>query len=78
VNYISAVFRLKELEKSVTMLKGNSYSEKEVPEMVLAQRDFVKLEKEYFGEECVKMNLILTALVMISLFGYGTWSKYFA
>ena len=79
VNYISAVYRLKELEKTVTMLKGNNkYSEEDVPEMVLAQRDFVKLEKEYFGEECVKMNIILAMLLGLSFFGFMIWIKFYA
>jgi hypothetical protein len=78
VNYISAVYRLKELEKTVTMLKSDKYSERGVPEMVLAQRDFVKLEKEYFGEECVKMNIILAMLVVLSFFGFLTWMKFYA
>ena len=74
VNYISAVYRLKELEKSVTMLGG----EREAPVEVVAQRDFVKLEKEYFGEECVKMNIILAILSVVSFFGFITWMKFYA
>ena len=78
VNYISAVYRLKELEKTVTMLKSDKYSERDVPEMVLAQRDFVKMEKEYFGEECVKMNIILVMLLGLSFFGFMIWIKFYA
>ena len=78
VNYISAVFRLKELEKTVSMLKSDKWSEKGVPEMVLAQRDFVKFEKAYFGEECVKMNFILLFTGVLSLFGFLFWMKYYA
>ena len=78
INYISAVYRLKELEKTVTMLKSDKYSERDVPEMVLAQRDFVRMEKEYFGEECVKWNIILAGLGAISFFGFITWMKFYA
>ena len=78
VNYISAVYRLKELEKTVTMLKSDKYSERDVPEMVLAQRDFVKMEKEYFGEECVKMNIILAMLLGLSFFSFMIWIKFYA
>ena len=74
VNYISAVFRLKELQKSVTMLGGDD----EAPEMVRAQRDFVKLEKEYFGEECVRMSYILLFGGIITFFGLAIWMKYYA
>ena len=55
LHYLSAAKRLAESEKSVIMLGG----EREAPEMVRAQRDFIKLEKEYYGEECVKWNFIL-------------------
>ena len=41
------------------MLKTEKYSERDVPVQVLAQRDFIKKEKEYYGEECIKWNLIL-------------------
>ncbi len=59
LDYISACRRLHEAEKTVTMLKDDKYSERGVPDMVLAQRDFIKKEKEYYGEECIKWNLIL-------------------
>ena len=52
LHYFSALRRLHESEKSVTMLGG----EREAPEMVRAQRDFIKLEKEYYAEECVSWN----------------------
>ena len=40
VHYISAIRRLTEAEKTVTMLRTDKYSDRGVPEMVLAQRDF--------------------------------------
>lgn len=55
LHYVSAFRRLAESEKSVLMLGG----EREAPEMVRAQRDFIKLEKKFYGEECVKWNFIL-------------------
>lgn len=69
LHYISASNRLHELEKTVTMLKSSKYSEDDVPEMVRAQRDFVKLEKEYYAEECVKWNFILFFTFMLSMLG---------
>ena len=71
VNYISSIYRLKELEKSVIMLGG----EHEAPEMVRAQRDFVKLEKEYFGEQCIKTSIILTGIITGLILSFITWSK---
>jgi hypothetical protein len=52
IHYISAYRRLIEVEKTVTMLKSDKYSERDVPPMVLAQRDFIKKEKEYFEDVC--------------------------
>lgn len=63
LHYISAIRRLHESEKSVTMLGG----EREAPEMVRAQRDFIKLEKEYYGDECVTWNLILLFVFVLSV-----------
>ena len=62
LHYLSAAKRLAESEKSVIMLGG----EREAPEMVRAQRDFIKLEKEYYGEECVKWNFIIAIFCIIS------------
>ena len=66
LHYISAAKRLAESEKSVIMLGG----EREAPEMVRAQRDFIKLEKEYYGEECVKWNFIIAIFCVIS---FSAW-----
>lgn len=61
LHYFSALRRLHESEKSVTMLGG----EREAPEMVRAQRDFIKLEKEYYAEECITMNYILLLISLV-------------
>ena len=58
VHYISSLMRLHESEKTVIMLGG----EREAPATVKAQRDFIKMEKEYFGDECITMNFILILL----------------
>jgi hypothetical protein len=44
--------------------------EREAPEMVRAQRDFIKLEKEYYGDECIKWNFIIAFLCVI---GFCAW-----
>lgn len=61
LHYFSALRRLHESEKSVTMLGG----EREAPEMVRAQRDFIRLEKEYYADECITMNYILLLISVI-------------
>ena len=68
VHYISAMRRLKELEKTVTLLKHDKYSESDVPTMVLAQRDFVKLEVEYYKENVAKLILWLIIIFATTLF----------
>lgn len=62
LHYMSASKRLAESEKSVIMLGG----ERESPEMVRAQRDFIKLEKEYYGDECIKWNYIIFFSCVVS------------
>ena len=78
LDYISACRRLHEAEKTVVMLRDDKYSDRGVPEMVLAQRDFIKKEKEYFAEECVKMNIIIFLIFVVSFFGFLTWMKFYA
>ena len=77
VHWISAIRRLKEVEKTVTMLADNKYSDKGVPEMVLAQRDFIKKEVEYFANESVSMLLILFLLFWVGIFGFMIYFKFF-
>ena len=50
IHYISASRRLKELQKTVDMLGGES----EAPPMVLGQRDICQLEKEYYLQQSHK------------------------
>jgi hypothetical protein len=65
LHYISAKRRLAESQKTVTMLGG----ERQAPEMVRAQRDFIQLETEYYAEQCVDWNFILFFLGMTTLIG---------
>ena len=65
IHLISSKRRLKELEKTVTLLKHDKYSEDDVPVMVLAQRDFVKLEVEYYEGEA--RNLLAYTLFIIGI-----------
>lgn len=69
LHYFSALRRLHESEKSVTMLGG----ERGAPEMVRAQRDFIRLEKEYYADECFNMNFIL---LFISVLCFLAWVIY--
>jgi hypothetical protein len=44
VHYISSVLRLRESEKTVAMMREEKNSDRGVPDMVLAQRDFIQNE----------------------------------
>lgn len=68
IHYISAVRRLTEVEKTVTMLKSDKYSERDVPEMVLAQRDFIKKERDYFRDRCIEWGFGIFVCLMLYLF----------
>lgn len=63
IHYISAIRRLKESEKTVMMLGGES----ECQTMILAQRDMIKLEKEYYHDEVVKLAILFVIFVPLSL-----------
>lgn len=64
IHYISAKRRLKESDKTVMMMGG----EGECPPMLLAQRDMIALETEYYREEMDKLlnwALLFTGFVLI-------------
>ena len=66
IHYISATRRLTDIQKTITMLQSDKYSERDVPPMVLAQRDFIKKEREYFKDTCIEF-LIVCVILLISL-----------
>lgn len=55
IHYVSALRRLKESEKTVYMLGG----EREAPPMILAQRDMIKNEVDYYRDESINLLFIL-------------------
>ena len=67
IHYISALRRLKESEKTVYMLGGP----REAPPMVLAQRDMIKHEVEYYQDESVKLGFYLGAVAFIGIAVYN-------
>jgi len=67
VHYISALRRLKESQKTVYMLGG----EHEAPPMILAQRDMIKNEVEYYQEESLKLAFIIGSLAIIGIAVYN-------
>jgi len=67
IHYISANKRLKEFEKTVRMLGGES----ECPPMILAQRDMCRFEKEYYHEEvitwCIRSLFVITIFLLVGI-----------
>lgn len=72
IHYISAKRRLKESNKTVMMMGG----EEECQPMLLAQRDMIALEAQYYREEMDKLfNLAL--LISIIVIGCGLLYVFF-
>lgn len=64
---MSALRRLKESEKTVYMLGG----EREAPPMILAQRDMIKNEVEYYQEESIKLAFFIGMVAFIGTAVYN-------
>jgi hypothetical protein len=67
IHYISAKRRLKESEKTIHMMGG----ETEASQMLCAQRDMIRLEVEYYGDESAKLSILLAA---VAIFGIGLYN----
>lgn len=64
VHYISACRRLKESDKTIMMMGGES----ECNEMLLGQNEMIKLEKQYYHDEMIKLaiyTLIVAPLIVV-------------
>ena len=70
IHYISAKRRLKESEKTILMMGG----ETESSQMLCAQRDMIKLEVDYYGEESTKLSILLILLAAVAIFGIGVYN----
>lgn len=74
INYVSALRRLKEVNKTVYMMGG----EEDCPTQIIAQRDMIQLEKEYYRDESLKFTIaILTTIagcvIVYQLYRYGVF-----
>jgi len=72
IHYISAGRRLVEANKTIHMLGG----EDECQPMLLAQRDMIQLERDYYKEEATKLLILLVMTIIISLFLYSMYYAY--
>jgi hypothetical protein len=64
LHYISASRRLKESEKTIHMLGGRQ----ECNEMILAQNEMIKLERDYYKESSIKLGFYLSVFSLVGLF----------
>lgn len=71
IHYISACRRLKESDKTIMMLGGAE----ECQEMIVAQNDMIRLEKDYYHEEMVKFGCICLILAMFCVILYIPYYK---
>ena len=75
IHYISAGRRLEEANKTIYMMGG----EDECQPMLLAQRDIIELERDYYKEEALKLIAVLCGIVfmaILSLFVYSTYNVF--
>lgn len=70
IHYISAIRRLKEVNKTVKML-GNDHT---VPVQIFAQRDFIQHELDYYKEESKKFMYTFIGTCAIIWITYITYS----
>lgn len=52
IHLISATRRLEEIEKTILMMGGSRHHDNDVPVTLVAQRDMVKREIEYYKGKC--------------------------
>ena len=71
IHYVSAYRRLKESDKTIMMLGGVE----ECQEMIVAQNEMIRLEKEYYHEEMVKLGYICLILTMLCVILYIPYYK---
>lgn len=71
IHYISALRRLKEAEKTVYMLGGS----REAPPMILAQRDMIKHEVDYYRDESVTLAGYIVIATIICIAGFSFLSQ---
>jgi len=67
IHYYSSCRRLEESEKTVLMLAKDKYTEEGVPVEILAQRDFLKKEVEYYRERSILLFYFYLGFLLVIL-----------
>lgn len=58
IHLISAIRRLEETEKTILVMGGSRYHDRDVPMQLVAQRDMIKREVEYYKDRALLFGLI--------------------
>jgi hypothetical protein len=77
IHYVSAIRRLEEIEKTILMMGGSRHHDNDVPVTLVAQRDMVKREIEYYKERCEAL-VFYTFLTLLfgSIACFVVWKIY--
>jgi len=77
IHYVSAIRRLEEIEKTILMMGGSRHHDNDVPVTLVAQRDMVKREIEYYKERCEALTLYtFLTLLFGSIASVAVWKIY--
>jgi len=77
IHYVSATRRLEEIEKTILMMGGSRHHDNDVPVTLVAQRDMVKREIEYYKERCELLAFYtLFTLFFGSIACFAVWKIY--
>lgn len=68
IHYISASRRLDECEKTIIMLGGSEFHDRDIPMQVAAQRDMMKREVKYYGEKLRFWGYFGPAIILTLVF----------
>jgi len=77
IHYVSAIRRLEEIEKTILMMGGSRHHDNDVPITLVAQRDMVKREIEYYKDRCESLVFYtFFTLLFGSIASVAVWKIY--
>jgi alpha-galactosidase len=76
IHYISAIRRLEEIEKTILMMGGSRHHDEDVPVTLVAQRDMVKREIEYYKDRCEALAFYTVITLVFVSVGVTYWKVF--
>jgi hypothetical protein len=67
IHLISAIRRLEETEKTILVMGGSRYHDRDVPMQLVAQRDMIKREVKYYKDRACVFGFICLFVVIGSV-----------